>query len=99
MKTPMTKVSMGIHSRSARVTALREKAVRAMDTHAMWFERSNRNADDRYAMGLYQIEGCSSYGRVPLGVCTLLCGACLDRNLLSTAWLGYAIIPPFFEGE
>ena len=48
MLKPMTKVPMGIHARTTRVEALREKALRAMDTHAMWFERSKRNADDRY---------------------------------------------------
>ena len=42
------KIPVGRHPRTERVTKLRERALRAIDTHAMWYQRSETNADDRY---------------------------------------------------
>lgn len=39
---------MGIYPCTERVTKLRERALQAIDTHAMWYQRSETNADDRY---------------------------------------------------
>jgi len=39
---------MGIYERTDRVTKMRERALAAVDTHAMWYQRSETNADDRY---------------------------------------------------
>lgn len=41
-------VPTGIYDRTERVTKLRERALSAVDTHAMWYQRSKTNADDRY---------------------------------------------------
>lgn len=42
------KIPVGRYPRTERVTKLRERALRAIDTHAMWYQRSETNADDRY---------------------------------------------------
>lgn len=42
------KIPMRLYERTKRVTGLRERAIKAIDTHAMWYQRSNTNADDRY---------------------------------------------------
>lgn len=39
---------MGLYERTERVTKMRERALEAIDTHAMWYQRSETNADDRY---------------------------------------------------
>ena len=41
-------IPVGMYPRTERVTKLRERAMRAIDTHAMWYQRSRTNADDRY---------------------------------------------------
>lgn len=41
-------IPMGIYERTERVSKLRERALKAIDTHAMWYQRSRTNADDRY---------------------------------------------------
>ena len=41
-------VPMGIYEPTERVLKLRERAMKAIDTHAMWYQRSRTNADDRY---------------------------------------------------
>ena len=42
------KIPVGRYPRTERVTKLRERALHAIDTHAMWYQRSETNADDRY---------------------------------------------------
>lgn len=41
-------IPMGIYEPTERVLKLRERAMKAIDTHAMWYQRSRTNADDRY---------------------------------------------------
>ena len=41
-------IPMGLYERTERISRLRKKALQAVETHAMWYQRSNTNADDRY---------------------------------------------------
>jgi len=46
--TNIVKIPVGRYERTERVTKLRTRALDAVKTHAMWYQRSETNADDRY---------------------------------------------------